>query len=136
MAGAGATIKILLADDHLVVREVLRAMLAAEAGMEVVAEAQTVDEVRREVSEHKPDILVLDLNMPGGPSLDVIPDLREQVPGLKIIVLTMENSLAFSQRAMQAGAVGYILKDLATTELVAAIYEVTAGGTYTTRISS
>ena len=67
MARAQATTKILLADDHLVVREVLRMLLDGEEDMEVVAEARNVNEVRRKVRDYGPDLVVLDLNMPGGP---------------------------------------------------------------------
>jgi two-component system response regulator NreC len=132
MARAQATTRILLADDHVVVREVLRVLLDAEEDMEVVAEARNVDEVRRKVRGYGPDVLILDLNMPGGPSLEIIPTLREHDPELKVIVLTMEDSILFVQRAIEAGAVGYLLKDLASAELVGAVHKVIAGKTYIT----
>jgi len=125
-----ATIRLLLADDHAVVRSGLRLLLDAEDDLEVVAEAGDVDEVRRYVLGHKPDVLVLDLNMPGESSLPAIPSLREQHPDTQIVVLTMQNDPAFAREALRAGALGYVLKEAADTELVQAVRQAAQGRTY------
>jgi len=128
-AGSGAT-TIVLADDHTVVRNALRMLLDAEEGFEVVAEAGDADTAKRYVLGHKPAVLVLDLNMPGRPSLDAIPEIRAASPGTQIVVLTMQNEPAFARKALQAGVKGYVLKEAADTELVQAVRRAAAGETY------
>jgi two-component system response regulator NreC len=123
-------ISIVLADDHSVVRDGLRALLEAEQGFEVVAEAGTVDAAERYVLGHKPTVLVLDLNMPGGSSLDAIPKVAEVSPGTSVVVLTMQEDPAFARAALRAGARGYVLKHAAGTELVQAIHAAAEGGTW------
>jgi two-component system response regulator NreC len=124
------TIRIVLADDHGVVRSGLRLLLDAEQGFEVVAEASNVDGARRYVHGHHPDVLVLDLNMPGGSSLEAIPVIREQSPGTQIVVLTMQQEPAFAREALGAGALGYVLKEAADEELVEAVRRAAAGESY------
>jgi two-component system, NarL family, response regulator NreC len=126
---AGA-IRIVLADDHPVVRRGLRMLLDDEADFEVVAEAGTVDEARRYVRGHHPAVLVLDLNMPGGPSLPAIPDLRVEFPDTQIVVLTMQQEPAYARQALGAGATGYVLKQAADGELVEAVRLAAAGERY------
>ena len=121
------TIRIVLADDHPVVRSGLRMLLEAENGFEVVAEAGDVDSTARYVLGHKPTVLVLDLNMPGGSSLEAIPKIAETSPDTVVVVLTMQEDPAFARAALQAGARGYVLKQAAGTELVQAI-QAAAGG--------
>jgi two-component system response regulator NreC len=123
-------ISIVLADDHSVVREGLRVLLEAEPSFEVVAEAGTVDAAKRYVLGHKPTVLVLDLNMPGGSSLDAIPQVAEVSPGTSVVVLTMQEDPAFARAALRAGARGYVLKQAAGTELVQAIHAAAEGGTW------
>jgi two-component system response regulator NreC len=123
-------IRLLIADDHVVVRSGLRMLLDAEEDLEVVAEAGDLDEARRYVLGHKPHVLVLDLNMPGEPSLPAIPGLREEHPDTQIVVLTMQNDPAFAREALRAGALGYVLKEAADTELVQAVRSAAAGQTY------
>ena len=123
-------ITIVLADDHAVVRAGLRMLLEAEADMEVVAEAGDVDAARRSVLGYKPTILVLDLNMPGGSSLDAIPGVADVSPTTSVVVLTMQEDPAFAREALQAGARGYVLKHAAGAELVQAIRAVAGGGTW------
>jgi two-component system response regulator NreC len=125
-----ATITIVLADDHTVVRNALRMLLDAEAGFEVVAEAGDAVTAVRYVRGHKPAVLILDLNMPGGSSLDAVPDIQEASPGTEIVVLTMQNEPAFARRALQAGVRGYVLKEAADAELVQAVRRAAAGDTY------
>jgi two-component system response regulator NreC len=123
-------ITIVLADDHPVVRSGLRMLLEKEDDIEVLAEAGTVDAAQRYVLGHKPTVLVLDLNMPGGSSLAAIPDLANASPGTSVVVLTMQEDPAFAREALQAGARGYVLKQAAGTELVQAIRAAASGGTW------
>jgi len=128
--GATDVITIVLADDHAVVRSGLRMLLEAEPDIEVVAEAGDVDQARRYTLGHKPAILVLDLNMPGGSSLEAIPRIGEASPDTAVVVLTMQDDPAFAREALRAGARGYVLKHSAGTELVQAIRAAAAGGTW------
>jgi two-component system response regulator NreC len=122
--------RIVIADDHAVVRSGLRMLLDAEEDLEVVAEAGDVDSARRYLRGHKPAVLILDLNMPGEPSLPAIPELREEFPDTQIVVLTMQDDPAFAREAMRAGALGYVLKEAADAELVEAVRAAAAGSTY------
>lgn len=124
------TITIVLADDHEIVRDGLRMVLDAEPDMEVVAEAGDVGEATRKVGGHHPTVLVLDLNMPGEPSLPAIPSIMEASPETGILVLTMQNEPAFAREALRAGAKGFVVKHSAGRELVQAIRTVAGGGTY------
>jgi two-component system response regulator NreC len=123
-------ITIVLADDHLVVRSGLRMLLEAEEGFEVVAEAGDVAEALRRVSAYHPRVLILDLNMPGGSSLEAIPGLRTSAPGTQIVVLTMQSDPAFAREALRSGAIGYVLKEAADAELVQAVRLAAEGRTY------
>jgi len=123
-------VRIVLADDHVVVRHGLRMLLDAEPGFEVVAEAGDVESARRYVRGHHPDVLVLDLNMPEGSSLEAIPVIREQSPETQIVVLTMQQEPAFARHALGAGALGYVLKEAADEELVEAVRRAAAGESY------
>src|SRR5512133_493807 len=89
------TISIVIADDHAVMRSGLKLLLDAEPDLEVVAEAADVDETIRKLKAYKPTVLLLDLHMPGGPSLQFIPAMRDAAPETKIVVLTMQNSAGF-----------------------------------------
>ncbi len=125
-----ALLRIAIADDHAVVRDGLHMLLDDEAGFEVVAEAEDVAATKRVVRGHRPDVLVLDLNMPGEPSLPAIPDIAALAPGMSIVVLTMQDEPAFAREALAHGASGYVLKHAAGTELVDAIRTASGGGTY------
>jgi two-component system, NarL family, response regulator NreC len=124
------TITIVLADDHSVVRSGLRMLLEAEPDIEVLAEAGDADAARRYTLGHKPTVLVLDLNMPGGSSLETIPKIAEVSPDTSVVVLTMQEDPAFAREALRAGARGYVLKHAAGTELVQAIRTAASGGTW------
>jgi two-component system, NarL family, response regulator NreC len=120
-------IRLVVADDHAVVRSGLRLLLEAEEDFTVVAEAGEIDTAKRMVGAHRPDVLVLDLNMPGPPSLPMIPELAKQTA---VVVLTMQNDPAFAREALQSGALGYLLKEAADAELVQAIRSAAEGRTY------
>ena len=113
--------KVVLADDHSVVREGLRLMLDAQPNLRVVAEAGDVETALRMTRAHRPRVLVLDLNMPGRPSLDAIPELLEASPETRIVILTMQDEPALAQATLRAGASGYVVKDAAGDELVQAV---------------
>lgn len=127
---ASGRVSIVLADDHAVVRRGLRLLLALEDGLHVVGEATGAEGALDLVRDLRPDVVVLDLNMPGQPALTAIPELRAAHPAVAIVVMTMEADPAIAQAALGAGASGYVLKDAAEAELVAAIRAVLAGRTY------
>ena len=125
-----APVKVVIADDHAVVRSGLRLLIDAEPGLEVVAEAGDVPTAMRMTRAHRPGVLILDLNMPGGSSLQAIPELRESTPETAIVVLTMQNDPAFAREALQQGALGFVLKEAADDELLEAVRLASAGETY------
>jgi two-component system, NarL family, response regulator NreC len=123
-------IRIVLADDHEVVRTGLRMLLDSQPDFEVVAEASDTEGARRYVRGHHARVLVLDLNMPGGSSLEAIPAIREESPDTQIVVLTMQKEPAFAREALSAGALGYVLKEAAHAELVEAVRRAAVGESY------
>jgi DNA-binding NarL/FixJ family response regulator len=123
-------IRVVLADDHTAVRRSLRVLLDAEDGLEVISEAIDLDGVSRQVHGHLPHVLVLDLQMPNGSSIGLIRQLRNQVPGTEIVVLTMEAGPAFARQALDAGAIAYVLKEYADTDLPAAVRRAARGEEY------
>jgi two-component system response regulator NreC len=127
---ATGDITIVLADDHAVVRKGLRLLVEAEDGLHVVAEAGTVPDALRMAKAHRPRVLVLDLNMPGGSSLEAIPTIRDEAPMTAVVVLTMQNDPSFARKALQAGALGFVLKEAADDELLGAIKLAAEGETY------
>jgi two-component system, NarL family, response regulator NreC len=127
---ADVPIRVVLADDHRLVRRTLRLLLDGEQGVKVVAEASDLPDVIRHVQGELPHVLVLDLQIPGGSSIEAIRSLRREVPETAIVVLTMEQSPAFAQRALEAGAVGFVLKDRADTELTEALRRAVRGEEY------
>jgi two-component system response regulator NreC len=126
------TVRVVLADDHEVVRHGLRLLLERSGDFEVVAEAGDAEEAARRVLGHKPDVLVLDLTMPGTPSLRIIPAIREASPQTAIVILTIEDATSHAREALRAGVRGYVLKEAAGTELLEAIRTAAEGGTYLT----
>jgi two-component system response regulator NreC len=123
-------IRVVLADDHALMRRSLRLLLDREEGVEVVAEAGDLAMVLRHVRDRLPHVLVLDLSMPDGSSIETIRRLREEVPGTEIVVLTMEDGPAFAQQALDAGAIGFVLKDFADVELNRAVRAAARGEQY------
>jgi two-component system response regulator NreC len=123
-------ITVVLADDHELVRDGIRMVLEAEPDMDVVAQAGDAETAARYVLGHKPTILILDLSMPGTPSLELMPQMIESSPGTSVIVVTMQNEPAFARKALQTGAKGFVIKQSAAGELVTAIRSVLDGQTY------
>jgi two-component system, NarL family, response regulator NreC len=126
------SLRILIADDHGVMRAGLRALLNAEADLEVVGEAATSDEALRLVSHLCPDIVLMDISMPGsaGNGIEVTRRVRETAPGTRILILTMHEDKGLLREAIKAGASGYILKRAAAAELKGAIDAVAGGDLY------
>lgn len=129
-ANARATVTIVIADYRAVVRTGVRMLLGAEPGFDVVAEAGNLPAAVRFVREHKPRVLVLDLNMPGEPSLGALPTIREISPHTGVIVLTMQNDPAFCQEARRAGVLAWVLKEAAADQLVEAVWMAAEGRPY------
>ena len=122
-------IRLLLAEDHMLVRQGLRALLE-QAGMVVIGEASDGLEALRLAHAHRPDVAVLDIAMPHLNGLETARRLRESEPQTKIIVLTMHTEAPYVLEALQAGAVGYVLKTQATTDIVQAIHAALQGAIY------
>lgn len=123
-------ITVVLADDHNVIRTGLRAMLEADDGLRVIGEAADAPAAQKLVRDRRPDVLVLDLQMPGAEPANDIPALREEVPTTRIVVLTMQNDPRRARELLQAGASGYVLKQAAERQLTAAIRAAADGGSY------
>ncbi len=111
-------------------RRSLRLLLDTEADLEVIAEADDLGLVVRHVHGQRPHVLVLDLGMPGGSSIDAIMRLRNQVPETNVVVLTMDDNPVFAEQALRAGAVGFVLKDSADEDLPAAVRAAAKGEEY------
>lgn len=124
------TLKLLLADDHPVVREGLRALLESESDFEVVGQAESGNDVGPLVERLHPDVVVLDLMMPGRSGLDVIGDLAERSPPSRVLVLSMVQSEAYVVEALRLGALGYALKQADASEIPRAIRDVAASRRY------
>jgi two-component system, NarL family, response regulator NreC len=121
------TIAVVLADDHAVVRGALKALLEGQEDLEVVGEAGDIAAAREVVAEKRPGVLVLDVNLPDGLAVDALPQLREEAPETAVVLLTMERDLTLAQRALDAGAAGYLFKDSAHLELIEAVRAAAAG---------
>ena len=123
-------IKVLIADDHPIVRAGLKQVIEKSPDMRVGGEALDGQEVLDKVSDEEWDVLILDFSMPGKSGLDVIKELRRQRPGLPILVLSMHPESELAPRLLKAGVSGYLMKESATKELVNAIRKIHAGGRY------
>jgi DNA-binding NarL/FixJ family response regulator len=126
----GGLITIVLADDHALVRSGLRALLEDEEGFDVVGEAGDAEAAIELARELKPTLVLLDLNMPGTPPIDAIPRILDAAPGVAVMMLTMHDDAGYAREALTAGATGYVLKDAAEAQLVAAVRGVVAGRRY------
>ena len=121
-------IRVLVVDDHAVVRTGLKLLLAAEADLEVVGEAGTAREAVFEVRAHKPDVVLLDVVMPGESGIEALPKLLIESPETKVLVLSMQDDPNYVREAFAVGASGYVLKEAVDAEVVEAIRQV--GGSY------
>lgn len=123
-------IRILLADDHQMFREGVRGLLEARPDMSVVAEAGTGEEALSQATEHRPDVVVLDVSMPGRGGLETVAELKKRNPRVRVLMLTVHPEDRFAVRCLKGGADGYMTKDNATDELITAIRKVHTGGKY------
>ena len=123
-------IHILIADDHGVLRAGLRALLNAEPNLEVIAEASDGNDALRLASELRPDIVLLDISMPGPSGIEVTRRLKEALPELRVLILTAHEDESMLREAVQAGAAGYIIKRAVESELINAIHAVWRGDLY------
>ena len=124
------TIRVLIVDDHAVVRSGLRLLLEREADLQVVGEAGSADEAVRAARLEKPDVVLLDVVMPGRSGIEVTGDVIEASKGAKVLVLSMQDDPSYVREAFAAGAAGYLLKEGADSELVQAVRQVADGGRY------
>jgi len=125
-------IRIVVADDHTIVREGLKQVLAAASDFQIVGEAQSGYEVLERVRGLEFDVLLLDMSMPGKSGIELIKQVHGEKPKLRILVLSMHQEQQYAVRAIKAGASGYLTKDGAAVQLVAAIRKVAAGGAFIT----
>ena len=123
-------IRVLLADDHAIVRAGLKEILAGTGDITVAAEATNGQEVMARIRGHDYDVVVLDMSMPGRSGIELIKQVKDEKPKLRILVLTMHSEEQYAVRALKAGASGYLTKDSAAEQLVAAIRKIAAGGAY------
>ncbi len=125
-------IKILIADDHTIVREGLKQILADVPDIKVAGEASSGQETLKKVRSHPYDILLLDISLPGMSGLDVLKQIKCIKPKLPVLVLSMYPEEQYATRSLRAGAAGYLTKESASDELIAAIRRVAAGRRYIT----
>ncbi len=125
-------IRIVIADDHTIVREGLKQVLSAASDLTVVGEAQNGQEVMQRVRELEFDVLLLDMSMPGKSGIELIKQVRAEKPKLRVLVLSMHQEQQYAVRAIKAGASGYLTKESASAQLVSAIRKVAGGGAFIT----
>jgi two-component system response regulator NreC len=123
-------VNIVLVDDHAVVRQGLRLILDAQPDLHVIGEAGDVEPAIELVGRRRPHVLVLDVNLPSGSSLPAIGRFMEAAPGLRIVMLTMQDDADLAREALRASASGYVVKEAAAQELVAAVRDAVAGRAY------
>lgn len=121
-------IRVLIVDDHAIVREGIRHVLSSDEGVEVVAEASNGEEAITLVDRLQPDVVILDLSMPGLSGLEVVARLRKDAPGAKILVLSIHDEEEYVLESLRAGAQGYLRKDSSPAEIRSAIRRVHEGG--------
>lgn len=121
-------IRVLIADDHKMFRDGLRRVLEDDSSLDVVAEAENGAETLERSKEHGPDVILLDVVMPGRDSLEILRELKHSNPGVRILMLTAHNEDQYALRCLRAGADGYMTKINAGKELIAAIHKVNGGG--------
>ena len=125
-------IRIVVADDHPIVREGLKQLLSAAGDLAVVGDAQNGNEVLQRVRALDFDVLLLDMSMPGKSGIELIKQVRAEKPKLRVLVLSMHEEEQYAVRAIKAGASGYLTKESATAQLVSAIRKVASGGAFIT----
>jgi two-component system response regulator NreC len=124
------SVRVVIVDDHAVVRSGLRLLLDAEDDIETVGEAGTAREAVFEVRAHKPDVVLMDVVLPDRSGIEATPNVLKEAPDAKVLVLSMQDDPSYVRQAFAAGASGYVLKEAADSEVVAAVREVAAGRRY------
>lgn len=124
--------RVVIADDHAIVREGLKRILEGQEGIEIAGEATNGFEALDRVRAGGFDILLLDLSMPGKSGIELIKQVKDESPKLRVLVLTMHEEDQYAVRAIRAGASGYLTKDTAATQLVAALHRIASGGLFIT----
>ena len=122
--------RILVADDHAILRAGLRLLIENEPNLKVVGEAADGEEALTKAIDLQPDLILLDINMPGLDGLSALPHLKELAPDTRILILTMHDDVRYLQQALEYGASGYVLKKVVDNELLMAIQAVVRGETY------
>jgi len=130
MSSDGSLLRIVLVDDHVAVRHGLKLVIESQTGMKVVGEASDGADAVEKVRAHAPDVVVMDISMPGMNGLVATRTLRSECPATGVVILTRHGDDAYLQELLRAGAAGYVLKQSAATELIQAIRAVSAGGQY------
>ncbi len=129
-AAAPKAIRVLVVDDHAVVRAGLRRVLDAEKDIETIGEAANAERAVFEALEHKPDVVLMDVVMPGKSGIEGMPALLQAVPEARVLVLSMQDDPHYVREAVEAGASGYVLKEAADTDVVEAVRAVASGSRY------
>ena len=124
------SIRVLVVDDHAVVRSGLRRVLDAEVDIETVGEAPNAERAVFEAMEHRPDVVLMDVTMPGQSGIEALPGLLQSVPDTRVLMLSMQDDPGYVRAAFEAGASGYVLKEAADSEVVAAVRAVASGDQY------
>lgn len=123
-------IRLLVVDDHELIREGIKKIIRSARTLELVAEASNLDDAARLIASHRPDIVVLDISLPGRDGLDGLEEMRRLFPLIPFLVLSMHPEERYAIRALKAGAAGYITKSMAAEELIAAVHRIMESGTY------
>lgn len=124
------TLSVVVADDHAIMRRGLRQLLEGEQGITLAGEAVNLRSTAQVVGERRPDVLVLDLTLPDGSAMELIGELRAKSPRTQIVIVSTEDAPGFAQRALAAGASGFVLKELADEDLAGAIHAAAQGDRY------
>jgi DNA-binding NarL/FixJ family response regulator len=123
-------IRIIIADDHTIIRDGLKKILKEESDINLVGEASGYFEVMQTLAKEEPDLLVLDISMPGRDGLEILKEVKSLYPKVKVLMLSMHPEDRYAVRAIKRGAKGYLSKESAAEELVNAIRKIAAGGRY------
>ena len=123
-------LRIILVDDHAIVRTGYRLLLENDPGIEIIAELESGEQANQQARELNPDVIIMDLSMPGMGGLEAIRRIKAKSPDIKVLVFTMHDNVSFVEHAMDAGASGYITKNNAPNVLIQAVRKIAAGETY------
>jgi DNA-binding NarL/FixJ family response regulator len=128
------TYRIILADDHVIFRQGMKRLIEEEPGLEVIGEVNDGSELLERLNDLKPDLVILDISMPGTGGIEAAHEIRKRYPHLKVLVLTMHKKKEYLYHAISAGAQGYLVKEDSDIELFSAIETIRNGGVYVTHL--